>query len=250
MGSVLVAFCFASILATFPLLARASVFGEETAVLSAILKQDMAIFAKSIQTVTQLVQSVQRLKNLVERADRMLAQADPTSLQGVRRLISDTTSMHRAIESDIKYVGYQYDKISSQADKLYRNDYRGMPPEQLRQQGRQWNGALLESAKVAMRTQGNIESLQARATAQADLLTDSQSTEGVVGQLQIVVRNLALIHRDLEAIGRTLDTGLRVTASMAAKESSGEALMKEELRTSMDGYTDPGPAVAIPNNLD
>lgn len=220
-----------------------AIFGEDIAVLAAILKQDVAILLQAVQTVEQLRASVEHLKGMLDRAETMLKKANLRSLQGVKSLIKEARQMDQDVMHEVKLMGFNAKKVVSEVRSFY--DVNDVKPEDMRKKARTWNTVIGESSRAAMIAQTNVESLQKRAQTQQDLLDDSKDADGIVAQLQLVVRNLALLHQSMESMQRSLDTGMRVTASMAAKASSTEDMAEKHNELRMKGYTDKPPAATV-----
>lgn len=235
--------------AVSPPSAAASIFGEENATLAAILAEDIAQLAEMVKTVQGIIQQVQQLKAIVEQGKTVLRQVGSGNLSGLINTLQIASRTSYALDRDIKYIGYQLSDVDRQRESVYQESLRGSDPNQFRQKALKWNGALMESSRVAMRAQTNVSELEGRTQTLATVLSDSQSAEGVVGQLQLVLRALAVIHADLEGVQRTLDSGMRVTANLAAGQAAEGAMVEEQRVLSMDGFASPGPSVAVPSKL-
>lgn len=232
-----------------PLPAAASLFGEENATLGAILGEDIAQLAEMVKTVQGIITQIEQLKALVAQGKTVLKQVSGGNLNGLVRMLQTASRTSYALDRDIRYIGYALSDVDRQREDVYQESLSGADPSQFRAKSLKWNSALMESSRVAMRAQTNISELQGRSETLANVLSDSQGTEGVVGQLQLVIRALALLHADLEGVQRSLDTGMRVTANLAAGQAAEGAMIEEQRVLSMDKYTDPGPSVAVPSQL-
>lgn len=235
--------------ALVPPTAAASIFGEENATLAAILGEDIAQLAEMAKTVAGIIQQIQQLKALVDQGKTVLKQVGSGNLNGLVRMLQTASSTSYALDRDIKYIGYKLAEVDQQRESVYQDSLRGSDPTQFRAKSLKWNSALMESSRVAMRAQTNVSELEGRSQALADVLSDSQAAEGVVGQLQLVIRALAVLHADLEGVQRSVDTGMRVTANVAATQAATGAMVEEQRVLGMENYTDPGPSVSVPSKL-
>lgn len=229
--------------------AAASLFGEENATLGAILGEDIAQLAEMVKTVQGIIQQIQQLKALVEQGKTVLKQAGKGNLNGLIGMLQTASRTSYALDRDIKYIGYALSEVDKQREDVYQESLRGADPNQFRAKSLKWNGALMESSRVAMRAQTNVSELQGRTETLATVLGDSQNTEGVVGQLQLVIRALAVLHADFEGVQRSLDTGMRVTANLAAGQAATGAMVEEQRVLGMKDYANPGPPVSVPTQL-
>jgi hypothetical protein len=157
--------------------------------------------------------------------------------------------MTERLDRDITGIGLKLELVDREVKEVYPKTFKDVPPEQLREKATKWNDALAESAEVAMRAQTNVSTLKERAEAQQALLERSSAAQGVVAQLQLVIESLAILHSDLEALQRTLDTGERVTANLAAGRAADFRRGEELRRLSLQNYTDTGPDVSVTDEL-
>lgn len=235
--------------AVLPVPVSASIFGEENATLAAILAEDIAQLAEMVKTVQGIIQQIQQLRAIVEQGKTLLKQVGSGNLAGLVDMLRIASRTSRALDQDIKYIGYELGKVDRERDAVYQESLRGANPAEFRAKALKWNGAIMESSRVAMRAQTNVAELEGRTQALATILSDSSGADGVVGQLQLVIRALAVLHGDLEGVQRTLDTGMRVTANLAAAQAATGAMVEEQHVLSMESYTDPGPRISVPSRL-
>jgi conjugal transfer/entry exclusion protein len=224
-------------------------FGEENATLGAILSEEIAQLAEMVKTVEGIIEQVQKLKLLVDQGKAVLKQVGGGNLSALARWLQAASQLTAAVDKDIRYIGYKLDRVDRQRNVVYQESLDHEDPSTFHDKALVWNGALMESARVAMRAQTNLAQLEGRTQTLADILSESQSAEGVVGQLQLVARALGLLHADLEGVQRSLDTGMRVTANIAATQAATGVMVERQHELSKEHYTDPGPPVQIPHRL-
>jgi len=239
----------AASLALMPSRADASLFGEENITLGAILAQEIAQLAEMVNTVEGIVEQVERLGALVEQSKTLLKQVGSGNLSALLRLQHTASELTATLERDIRYIGYALDRVDRQRDAVYQESLKHEDPSTFHDKALGWNGALMESARVAMRAQTNLAHLEGRTQTLTDILHESRGADGVVGQLQLVVRTLGVLHADLEGVQRSLDTGMRVTASIAATQAATGVMVDRQHALAEEHYTDPGPPVQIPHRL-
>lgn len=235
--------------ATVPSRADASIFGEENAVLGAILAENIKELAEAAKTVQGIATQIEQLRVMIRQSETMLKQVGSGNLVGLRRLLETASRAKGLIDRDIKFISYKLGSVDREREAVYQDSLRGADPSTFRAKSLTWNGALMESSRVAMRAQTNVSELEGRTQTVTDILQDSQGAQGIVGQLQLVVQSLAVLHADLAGIQRSLDTGMRVTANVAAQQAASAAMVEEQRVLSMDNYTDPGPAVPVSRQL-
>jgi len=239
----------AASLVLWPSRADASLFGEENITLGAILAQEIAQLAEMVKTVEGIVEQVERLRSLVDQSKTLLKQVGSGNLSALLRVLQTARQLTAALDRDIRYVGYQLDRVDQQRNSVYQESLEHDDPSTFHDKALAWNGALMESARVAMRAQTNLAHLEGRTQTLADILSESRNADGVVGQLQLAVRALGVLHADLEGVQRSLDTGMRVTASIAATQAVTGVMVERQHALAAEHYTDPGPPVQIPHRL-
>jgi P-type conjugative transfer protein TrbJ len=220
-----------------PTTTHAGIFGEDTAVLSAILSQNIAQLAQMVQTVSNLQMQIRQLTTVIQQGSTMLQTVkDPQSVLRLLRLTQSMLRKEGAIERDINLLHFKMKQIHDDQEDVFPSMDR-VPSSEFQAKARKWNSALKESSSVAMRAQTSVESLESRLDHATQLQQDSEAAEGVVGQLQLVVKALALLHTDLSAIEQNLAYGERVTATMAGVQAAEEDRASEDSRRMLQNYT-------------
>jgi P-type conjugative transfer protein TrbJ len=220
---------------------HASIFGEDTAVLSAILSQNIAQLAQMVQTVSNLYSQIRQLTTMIEQSDTMLRTVkDPTDVLRVLRYSQALLRKEGAIERNVRLLEYKLKVVDDDRAKVFP-DMESVPTHEFQAKAQTWNDALKESSMVAMRAQTSVDTVEERLDQVTKLQHDSEGAEGIVGQLQIVVKELAVLHTDLTAIEQNLAYGERVTATMAGVQAAEEDRATEESRRMLKNYTSRGP---------
>jgi len=228
---------------------KASLFGEENASLLAILAQLIQQVQNAVKTVEGVRNTVDQVTKTAQQGATMLQRLqDIDSLQDVLGLLSwakGAIYTLQRLDRGVTKLGYHIDRIDEEFRELFPTEQSldEVPSSDFPKKAQEWNTALRESSTVAMRAQTSVESLQARADTQQQILEKSNSAQGIVAQLQAVVAGLALLHADLGAIETNLAAGLRVSAVIAGGQATQQAMVDEDNRRMMDGYTDDEPTL-------
>jgi conjugal transfer/entry exclusion protein len=153
------------------------------------------------------------------------------------------------IERNVRLLHYKLEQIDKDREEVFP-ELEHMPTHEFQGRAKKWNAALKESSTVAMRAQTSVAGLQERLEISTKLQRDSEAAEGIVGQLQLIVKSLALLHTDLSGIEQNLAYGQRVTATMAGVQSAEEERMTEEGSRMLNNYryrgTEPRRLQALP----
>lgn len=233
-----------------PSTGRASIFGEETAVLSAILAENISEVAQAVQTVTHLYTQIRQLTTMIEQGSTMLQKFDdPQDVLRMLRLAQSTLREEGAIERDVSKLQYKLAAIDKDTKEVFP-EMQNVPTHEFQAKAKSWYTALKESKTVAMRAQTSVETLGQRLEFSTKLQRDSEAAEGIVGQLQLIQKALALLHTDLSAIEQNLAYGERVTATMAGVQAAEEERASEEGRRMLENFrhrgSDPRRLEALP----
>jgi P-type conjugative transfer protein TrbJ len=224
-------------LALGPETVHASIFGEENATLAAILSEDIAQVAEMVKTVSNLATQIQQLRTMIQQGETVLrGLKDPQGILDLLDFAQSTLGTLRRIDTDVRRLRYKLQLIDRDRQQVFP-ELADVPTGDFQSKARNWNAALAESSAVAMRAQTSITSLEARTTRMTRLQGDSDAAEGIVGQLQIVVRALALLHTDLGALEMNLATGQRVTAAMAGIQAAEAQRVDETNKRMLENYT-------------
>jgi conjugal transfer/entry exclusion protein len=220
--------------------AEASIFGEENATLGAILGEDIAQLAEMIKTVAGIAAQIEQLKAIVQQGGQVLhGVSNPQGVLNLLNYAQNTLATLNRIDSDAKMLRYKLDGIDQDRKEVFP-EMSSVPSSDVQQKAHNWNAALQESSKIAMRAQTSVQSLQQRMDGVTKLQNDSDAADGVVGQLQIVVRMLAVLHTDLAATELNIAAGQRVTASMAGIQAAEADRIEENNKRMLDNYTSRG----------
>jgi len=235
--------------AATPSQVHASLFGEENASLLAILAQEIEAVVKAAEQVAQLIAAVKQLTTLTEQGATLLSKATGGSAEDLLGELTSVASLSRAIDRDTKLIKFKLEDVDRQREDVYKSSLRDVDGTDFHKHYAKWHDEIAEASRIAMRAQTNIDTLESRTEVFKKVQSDSANTAGVVGQLQLVVRGIGVLHADLEALQRSLDTGMRVTSATAATQAASAALLEEESTRMLHGYNDHGRPATVPNEL-
>lgn len=232
-----------------PARARAQILGFDSAVLSAILAEEIAQVAQLVQTVVSLETQIRQLTTMIQQGDTMLAAfRSPEDLLTALRYSQRVLRKRDGIEKNVRLLHFKLDAIDQDRLEVFP-ELGPVATADIPQKARTWNAALKESSAIAMRAQTNVATLQERLDASDALQGHSAQAPGIVGQLQLVVQQLGLIHTALGSIEANLAYGQRVTATMAGVQAAEQERHEEEGRRMMLNYTDRGPPPRVLTEL-
>ncbi|SPD72440.1 putative Conjugal transfer/entry exclusion protein-like protein [uncultured Desulfobacterium sp.] len=225
---------------------------------------DLTNFVENLITATQQIQSVikqaEQISNEVKQISNQVTQIGNQDFQislqqqSLRLMgspqynellqiadqniqaIQDLTSMAQELGFNVSQVRDQFDAIFPS-----NSDWQNMPITQFKDEFRQWDRNLLESAKMSADAQTIINRVSSNYDTINDILRQSQSADGEVRQLQVSNQGLALLSSQLGDITRTLVAEQRV-ASMAAATAASQMAAQQQAGTRLrNGYGDMGP---------
>jgi len=223
-----------------PSAVKASIFGEESAILSAILGEDIVQVAHMAETVANLYTQIRQLERIFDQGTTLLQNfKNPRDILEFIRFARTLLAQGGLIERNIRLLHFKLMSIDEDRKKVFP-ELTDVPTDEFKAKARTWNAALQESSMVAMRAQTSVASLQARLDYAKKLQEDSESAEGVVGQLQIMTKMLGLLHADLTALEVNLVYGQRVTATWGGVQSAEQERSAEENQRMLQNYTSRG----------
>lgn len=229
--------------------ARASIFGEETLVLGAILKEEIAQVAQMVQTVMNLETQVRQLTTVINQGDILLSTfKSPQGMLASLRYAQNMLRREATLQQNMRHLKFRLETIDKERQEVFP-EMGAVKTEDIPKKARAWNAALKESSEAAMRAQTSVDSIQKRLDYSNELQQHSDETRGVVGQLQLVNKSLGLLHTDLAAIESNLAHGQRVTATMAGVQAAETERAEEEKRRLMENYTEVGPPPRVLERL-
>lgn len=221
--------------------ARGDLWGGDLPLLAGILAEAFAEVSNLSSMVTQVVEQVRLLKTLISGLDSR-------SFAAVTEVLRDAERTQAALTTGIQSMSYSLQRIDDEFGALYPSDPRPSLEQRTVYYAR-WNQEVLAASHVAARQQSLIEKLGDRANEARDLVVQSQNAAGEIGQLQLVVQMLSIMHAQLLTIDQTLATTGRVLTDMSATSASASQLSLAKKADSLSNYTSRGDPVRVPIRL-
>jgi hypothetical protein len=212
----------AVVVAITPRPARADLFGGDVGVMLAQLEQQLQLVTNAIQTVQQLMESVRRLGAIADQGKTLLQQATGKGgldgiLNGVKGLAMAGRGATRNLQVLNTRGGYWKDTIAARArvgESLSLGDSVKMSAEAF-----ELNGRFLRDIGNVTSSFGEIAQSSDALQAASDAVSDAAAVQGMVGQTQLVGRQVFQLARIA-----TQHAGASTThASLYADELTREA---------------------------
>lgn len=212
-----------------PNVAHADIVGD-VGVLIAQLEQQLQLVSNAIATVQNLVQTVQHLSNVVQNSKRLLEKAGHGGLTGILEAAQGFISIARGVTGSLSRIDRDARWWQSNIDRLTSaspTDDKYAAALAVRDLDRK----RLEDARTMNAQFARIEDSYKAYNASADAVTAGQSTNGVVGQVQLLQR----INTQHQRIALHEDEMLTRMASDNATELARMAAERERNRIQVEG---------------
>jgi conjugal transfer/entry exclusion protein len=224
--------------------ARADLFGGDLPLLAGILVQ-------AVMQVSNLASMLTQIINQVRLMTTMLKAIGSGSFPALMQFIGTTRTSYNTLTSGVRSMTYSLGRIDSEYRQLFPSDQpaAGTTVAQHTQTYQAWHQEIVGAAQVAARQQTDLATLDQHVQQTQSILQQSQSEDGVVGQLQLIAQMIGITNAQLTLINQTLSTTGRVLTDMAAGGASEQQLSLAKKGDHRAGYTDKGPAVTVPTSL-
>jgi conjugal transfer/entry exclusion protein len=223
--------------------ARADLFGGDLPLLSGILVQ-------SIMQVSNLASMLTQIFNEVRLMTTMLKAIGSGSFPALVQFIGTARTSYNTLTSGVRSMTYSLGRIDSEYQQLFPSNQpaAGTTVAQHAQTYQAWHQEIVGAAQVAARQQTDLATLDQHVQQTQSILQQSQSEDGVVGQLQLIAQMIGITNAQLTLINQTLSTTGRVLTDMAAGGASEQQLSLAKKGDHRAGYTDKGPTVTVPTS--
>ena len=224
--------------------AHADLFGGDLPLLAGILVQ-------AVMQVSNLASMLTQIINQVRLMTTMLKAIGSGSFPALVQFIGTARSSYNTLTSGVRSMTYSLGRIDSEYQQLFPSSQpaAGTTVAQHAQTYQAWHEEILGAAQVAARQQTDLATLDQHVQQTQSILQQSQSEDGVVGQLQLIAQMIGITNAQLTLINQTLSTTGRVLTDMAAGGASEQQLSLAKKGDHRAGYTDKGPAVPVPTSL-
>lgn len=205
---------------------KADLFGGDITVLLAQLEQQLALVSNAIATVQRVTETAQRAARMVDQGKQMLAMATGRGgLQGVLTGLKGIVDAGRGMTANLQYInirgGAWKDSIS--ANGLSFQEGVKLTTEAMAVDARFLGNMAKMSASFAQ----VIDSSSNGLTAAAEAVNDAAGVSGVVGQVQLLGREMV----QLAGIAHATTQAMVMMGSMQSNELARQAAMRESERS-------------------
>lgn len=224
--------------------ARADLWGGDLPLLAGILVQ-------AIMEVSNLASMLTQIINEVQMMTTMLKAIESGSFPALMQFIGAARSSYDTLTAGVRSMTYSLGRIDAEYQQLFPSapPSAGTTVAQHTQQYQAWHAEIVGAAQIAARQQSDLSTLDSHAQQTQSILQQSQGTDGIVGQLQLITQMIGITNAQLVLINQTLSTTGRVLTDMAAASASNQQLSLAKKGDNRAGYTDKGPPVAVPHTL-
>jgi P-type conjugative transfer protein TrbJ len=216
------------------------------------IAQSIKTVLNTAQTVSNTYTQIQNQKTQIENELQTLKSIDPRTFSSLMTLLDQGKLTYAMIQNDIDSMGFTVQQVNRDFDGLFPKDkakWKNVKYSDYDNYYTRWNTELTASSKSADRAQASIESVERNNAAIASILSQAQSANGEVRQLQLINQQLALIHSRLGDLVQNIATMGRITANMAASSAGEKLLLREAKQRRRDGYTSRGAPARTLNRL-
>jgi type IV secretion system protein TrbJ len=216
------------------------------------IAQSIKTVLNTAQTVSNTYTQIQNQKTQIENELQTLKSIDPRTFSSLMTLIDQGKLTYSMIQNDVDSMGFTVQQINRDFDGLFPKDktkWQSVKYSDYDNYYTRWNTELTASSKSADRAQASIELVERNNAAIASILSQAQTANGEVRQLQLINQQLAMIHGRLGELVQNIATMGRITANMAASSAGEKLLLREAKLRRRDGYTSRGAPARTLNRL-
>ncbi len=210
---------------------------------------------------TNLAQSIQQTAHQMTQISHMVAQIRHQT-EMVRLLVNSEWSTLGAmlagqdddlneIMSATSSLSYSVGALEGEVNALYPTgaDWQQMDFATLDAKRAAWDSTMWQANLTAMQAQSTVSRMQARNATMQALLLQSQTSGGQVRQQQINNQLLGTLAGSFQDLSLSMATTHRALIAEQARQVAERELAQEQTRRLMEGFTDPGAPVRVPNTL-
>jgi P-type conjugative transfer protein TrbJ len=209
--------------------------------------------ANSIKTVLNEYQQIKLMQQQIQYQIQSLKSIDPKSIDGLIALLNQSNFTYGMIQGDLSTIGYNITAVNRSFSRLFpakQQQWQFVHYGDFTNYYDNWHAEVVASSQAAVRAQSAISTLDANNRAIVTILSEANDPNtGQVKQLQLVNKQLGLIHTELVNLVQNLAMVGRVITDWTAA-SAGERMMdRERGRRFMEGYTNRGKPSRPVNHL-
>ena len=184
---------------------------------------DSANFAKNLLVAYQTAQQLKKMSQQIQTY-KGAAFGDVD-----RRVMGQQQELNRFLRQ-LHAIGYRLESVRAQFNALFP---KGRPPKNLaeyRAQILRWHDELRNAALASMQAQSSIDQIYADNREIQRVLSQSQTADGTVRQLQSTNRLLGVMAMKLTELWKVQATTARLAATATAIKNTRESQAREEER--------------------
>ena len=222
---------------------------------SAQWSSDAALIAQLIvqeqAAVSQLKSILSTLQGQTQLVLQLLKGQPQGELDLVGGLLQSAQTNYTSLLGNLQTIGYTIGAVNGNYSQTFPNtsSYQGMPQTGYPDVESGWQNEVLASSEIAARSQSSISNTEALTDLAKQILQLSGSTEGEVGQLQLILQILGVVQSQMTMLVQNLATTGRAMVETGAATASERQLSTERRRRNRLNYTSRGAAVSVPSQM-
>ena len=203
------------------------------------------------QAVSQLKSILSTLQGQTQLVLQLLKGQPQGELDLVGGLLQSAQTNYTSLLGNLQTIGYTIGAVNGNYSQTFPNtsSYQGMPQTGYPDVESGWQNEVLASSEIAARSQSSISNTEALTDLAKQILQLSGSTEGEVGQLQLILQILGVVQSQMTMLVQNLATTGRAMVETGAATASERQLSTERRRRNRLNYTSRGAAVSVPSQM-
>jgi conjugal transfer/entry exclusion protein len=219
-------------------------FGSDAVLIAQLIVQEQ-------QAVSQLQSILQTLQGQTNLVLQLLKGQPQGELDLVGGLLQSAQTNYASLLGNLQTIGYTIGAVNGNYSQTFPNtsSYQGMPQTGYPGVESGWQNEVLASSEIAARSQASISNTEALTDLAKQILQLSGSTDGEVGQLQLILQILGVVQSQMTMLVQNLATTGRAMVETGAATASERQLSTERRRRNRLNYTSRGAAVSVPSQM-
>jgi conjugal transfer/entry exclusion protein len=203
------------------------------------------------QAVAQLKSILSTLQGQTQLVLQLLKGQPQGELDLVGGLLQSAETNYTSLLGNLQTIGYTIGAVNGAYSQTFPNtsSYQGMPQAGYPDVESGWQNEILASSEIAARSQSSISSTEALTDLTKQILQLSGSTEGEVGQLQLILQVLGVVQSQMTMLVQNLATTGRAMVETGAATASERQLSTERRHRNRLNYTSRGAPVSVPSQM-
>ena len=203
------------------------------------------------QAVAQLKSILSTLQGQTQLVLQLLKGQPQGELDLVGGLLQSAQTNYTSLLGNLQTIGYTIGAVNGNYSQTFPNtsSYQGMPQTGYPDVESGWQNEVLASSEIAARSQSSISNTEELTDLAKQILQLSGSTEGEVGQLQLILQILGVVQSQMTMLVQNLATTGRAMVETGAATASERQLSTERRRRNRLIYTSRGAPVSVPSQM-